>query len=276
MLGIAKNRAIPCLSCGYDITGLGREGVCPECASPLKSTLEASIFLRSLPKTVVQRIDRGLFVLSCTPLALSLGVALGFVLMIGFALFSQVNLEVGWLTGLGLGCVLAIGCFALGAFQLTSPIPGRALGPTWARNTVRYVAPAGALIIAMFSSLPLLSYGISTLLTMIGRGTCQVLSLLVLSAVLTLLQAIERQTQAGREARGRYWYGWGLLTLLGALWFLLYWFDPIRLGPAGLVLGGGWGGFLLAGTMILQVGVFWGAVESVALEWFAVTSTEPQ
>jgi hypothetical protein len=271
VLGVTKNRAIPCLSCGYDITGLAREGVCPECASPLKSTLEASILLRSLPKTVMHRIDRGVFILSCAPLALSAGLPLGFIMMLGWAVFLRAKPDVGLFAGIGLGCAGAIVCFVLGAWSLTRPIVGRPLGPAWARHTLRYAGPPAALIIAAFSSLQFLSYSLGPVALMIGRGACQVLSLVVLGAVLGLFRAIERQTQAGR-----YWYGWGLLALLGVLWTLGYWFDPLALGFARFVSGAEWGGFLLAGTLILQIAVFWSAADSVALEWFAATSATPE
>ena len=194
-----------------------------------KDTLEASIFLRSLPKTVVQQIDRGVFLLSCAPLALSAGLPLGFILMLVWGVFlrggpSRIS---ACMPGSASDARAAIVCFVLGAWSLTRPMVGRRLGSAWARHTLRYEGPPAALIIAAFSSLQFLSFSLGPVALMVGaRGACHVLSLAVLGAVLSLFRAIERQTQAGRDARVRYWYGWGLLALLGVLWTLGYWFNP--------------------------------------------------
>jgi len=225
-------------------------------------------------RELVRRIDRGVTLVAWTPIALAAGLPLGFLLVLVWMLFNPGESVVGLVIGLSLGCAGAVACFVVGALRLTRPIAGRPLGPLWARLGLRYVGPLAA---ALDGVTPIIQWQVPNLgsdLSLVLRAACQVLSLVACAAILRMFQAIEHQTQAGRGATVRYWYGWTLLVVLALIWGVVYWWLPARRGPFGPAFGFSgldWGGFLLAGAMILEIGVLWSAVDSVAIEWIVAT-----
>jgi hypothetical protein len=270
MFARKRHRAIQCLQCGYDITGLPRESVCPECALPLRKTLEAAMYLRSYPQALVRKIDQGVRWIACTPVALAAGVPLGTFLMVVWDLFDHEAPIRGLVVGFALGCVAAAACFGLGAVRLTSLLEGGPVRPDWARLALRYVGPVAAALDGVSPLVQWAGPNLSHVPSLAFRAACQLTSLIAVGATLRLFQSLEHQTQWGRDARLRYWYGWGLLIVLAFAWALWYWWLPLRSGPfrpaPGFIGPTDWGGYLLAGAIVLEAGVLWCAVDSVAME----------
>lgn len=269
MLIAAGHRAVPCLRCGYDITGLPRDSICPECAFPLRETLEASAFLRSLPRQVVNQIDNGVMVLAWSTIAVGASLPLGFLLMLVWALFDMSGASTGLNVGIAIGCGAAAGCFAVGSILISRQVSGRPLRPYWAQPVLRIAGPVGAFAAAAMSAADAMQITVSPTEGIVLRAVCQVSALTGLAAAMRVLQSIDRQTQRGRDSVIRYIVGWGLLVVLVLAWVAMFWTDPF--GPKR---PGSWGGLGLAAVMVLETGVFWSVVESVAIEWLAVTFGE--
>jgi hypothetical protein len=256
VLGITKNRAIPCLSCGYDITGLARESVCPECALPLKDTLEASALLRGWPPALVRRIRLGVFLLAMSPTCLLLGLAIGLWIGIFMAMPSQAGISEfiqGTEIGLVIGCVLGALCFVAGCELVTRVIPARPMHPPWARVTLRVtglfaVIAAG---LAPFGSLLVLNN--DPWATLLIRFVSQVVVLVALASLIRVCQAIGKQTQAGvvtgrknidsagADGTPKNTGAWGALVLLALVWIVGYWVLPLAFSGVGSIARPGFG-----------------------------------
>jgi hypothetical protein len=267
VLGRKRHRPIPCLSCGYDITGLAREGVCPECAFALKDTLEASTLLRGCPAPLVQRIRRGVLLLAWSATAPVCGLPLGSIIGMVWALLPGTSGEGAWMglvVGLIVGLLASAFCFIVGAVLLTRPSPARPLRPAWARLTLRYGGPAGALI-AMASPLLLwVPVAIDPVASFLIRAVCQGMMMAALVSMIRVCAAIERQTQTAGTYR--YIYNWGVLGVLALIWAGAYWPGLfVRFGLAGGV-NGAWGAGWALGALILQFATLWRIVDSVSLE----------
>jgi hypothetical protein len=298
VLGIGKTRRIPCLSCGYDITGLERKGVCPECAFPLKDTLEASALLRGWPPALVRRIRLGVYLLAMSPAWLFVGLAVGLWIGIFMAASGQADLNEliqGTEIGLAIGCGLAAVSFVAGCELVTRAIPARPLHPAWARVTLRVAGPLAALATCMAPFAHLLVLNNDPWATLLIRLVSQAVVLTALIALIRVCQSIGRQTQAGVVVGSRNMQGldtvgaprntgaWSALVLLALVWIVGYWvlplaysgigrprfgraFGPLASGPLA-VQGGGWGaGFALI-ALIIMAGMLWRLVDVVSLEW---------
>lgn len=51
--------AIECIQCGYDLSGLADEGVCPECQKPVRFTRDPESRIAMLPERWVRSVVRG-------------------------------------------------------------------------------------------------------------------------------------------------------------------------------------------------------------------------
>src|SRR5262245_48902409 len=109
-----RRRPIPCLGCGYDITGLPREGVCPECALPLRDTLEDAKLLRSIEWSAVCRIYLGIHMIAWLPVIFVLLQPLTWLLIILAALFTSAGAEGLFVPVLCVSGGIAMGVFAVG------------------------------------------------------------------------------------------------------------------------------------------------------------------
>ncbi len=58
MMNNELHKKTPCISCGYDLVGLGADGVCPECGHSIRKTLAAEQ-LASLPDGKLRSIQVG-------------------------------------------------------------------------------------------------------------------------------------------------------------------------------------------------------------------------
>ncbi len=262
MLGAKRHQAIPCLSCGYDLTGLARSSVCPECATPLKFTLEASNLLRSWPAPMLNRLRRGVYMLAVAPTALLWGgiaaIAVGFFMML-------FNYEQGLRYAVvcaGIGCLAAAVSFSAGSVLLTMPIGGRHFLPQWVAITLRVCGPlaavlGGASLIAM--SVPLPNEPMTTLLI---RALCQSLTLGALAAMIHACEVVESRTEAYARKPRSYTYNWCVLFGLAFLWIGLYWVSPMR-GE----LGGSWGSGWALGALAIQISMLWRVTDSVDAEY---------
>jgi hypothetical protein len=266
VLGITKNRAIPCLNCGYDITGLARESVCPECALPLKDTLEASALLRGYPKSLIRRIDWGVCLMAWSPLALVCGLPIAAILMAPLFLVRTADTWIGVAIGLGLGCLGAVCSFGAGAVLLSRSIPGRPLRPAWAPIVLRYLGPLG---VAVAGATPLIrwtSFALSSTANLIAGGVFQTTCLLTLAAAFNVCRDIDRWTQFGQERNRPPWRTWAPIIALATVWLLGYWIFPGVSGRLTLAHDGEWGqGWLLA-VLIIEGDWLWRVVAAVDLE----------
>lgn len=257
---------IPCLRCGYDLTGLPREGVCPECALPLKETLEASTLLRSWPPEDIRRIHRALRLLAWSPTALVLGVLPGVWL---YALFALCNPEAAmeWAAvGIGAGCIAGAILFAIGSHALGSVAPAKPLTPHSSLCVLRALGPFGAafgIISPFLLTAPLHNEPISTLLI---RLLCQLVSLGALGALIHTCQTIQTRTVLHKRGMPPFLGSWVGLAAVAGVWGYLYWHwlaEPSRLQE---VEGAEWGEAWAVGFLVLHAIPLWRLTVAVEAE----------
>jgi hypothetical protein len=264
-----RRRPIPCLGCGYDITGLPREGVCPECALPLRDTLEDAKLLRSIEWSALCRIYLGIHLLAWLPVAFVLLLPLAWVLIVLAALLFRAE---DFLTpALCVAGGIAMGAFAVGCWLLGNRAPARSLHPSWARATTLWLGPVVAVLLVASPFAGNLTKYAEPWATLLVRAACQLLTMVLLTAILRLCQILEARTQSpyGDERPRRHRFAWSVIVVLGFVWAYWYWAHPLAAGTVDQERGGWWGeGWALLALIVLGT-VFWRVADAVALEWNA-------
>ncbi len=219
-----------CTRCGYSLSGLPKDGNCPECAHPVAESLKGD-FLRFADPVFARRIDRGATLLSIT---LGLGVLL---------LFSLVG------AGGGAGLCLLPTAFlvfavpilgTIGWCLLTAADPSRVPGgPERAMvNTSRAaLAGAGLLVIA----------GIGLRQPYVALSAAMLLPVFYTAALLHLRSLARRCQQPGAREVSTGVLRIGLLGVAASVVLVpLHWVGPT--GPVGTTL------FILRCALYLCVG----------------------
>ncbi len=110
----------PCPRCGYELTGLDPQGLCPECGSPVELALKPDYLVYTSPEYVA-KLHTGAFL-----------VVLAMVVMIGSVLLAMLFAVSGLWSGGGADLLGTLAGFAIGVLSLTgwwllsSPDPGKA------------------------------------------------------------------------------------------------------------------------------------------------------
>jgi hypothetical protein len=271
VLGLRRHRVIPCLGCGYDVTGLAPESVCPECALPLKSTLEASNLLRTCPREMVRGYRIGTWLLALSPTCLVLGLALG--LWIGLIWWALSD-SGGW-TGVAIGvvagsCGSAVALIA-GTELMIRSTRGRSLHPAWGLRVLRVAGPVVIAITSVGLVVRLNGLVLGRVSDVVLRATFQVAALTALASLLRVAESVWSQTQATVKRPRREWLCWVVISGLALIWTITTWLLPITTGPFArpwrrLVLGT-WAEPLAVIAFILLGTFLWRLVDAVSLEW---------
>jgi hypothetical protein len=265
MFGAKKYRGIPCLRCGYDITGLPREGVCPECALPLRNTLEASDLLRSWPIDDVRRLSRGLSLLAWSPAALLLGLLPGIWLFALLSLFSPDSGVGAAVIAIGAGCVAAAVCFALGCLVLTRSVPARSVAPSWTIPVLRVTGPTAAAL-ALLSPIRFIPLRHDPVTAYLIGFLCQGVTLAALAAMIRFCHSIEARTVIAGRPVIRHWISWATLAIVVTIWVCGYWVAPMTHSRWPELEAGDWREGWALGFFLLHGFSFWKLSDAVRAE----------
>jgi hypothetical protein len=131
-----------CIRCGYDLSGLGAESLCPECALPAAVSRERSPLLRGADREWLRGVAGGLRGIDRAMWAI-LGVLVGSIAITLLAVVIEVALRVdvrggawiaaAWLAGLAAAAALHI----MGCWRLTVATPSEYAPPVRARLVLR-------------------------------------------------------------------------------------------------------------------------------------------
>lgn len=221
-----------CISCGYSLSGLAREALCPECAFPIARSLDATPLLRTAEPRWLARIASGLRALNlsmtCWMTALALWVVSMFVGIVvmkgvgGTALDIAMKILIGLLIAASTAGFLsaAYGFWSIGALTPSFHAPR-----PWARLVVRYLAASLALVAVALAALSAIST-ISVLGTPAAyalRGTIQGAGLLSLLAFSRILEHFERSFPVARPDLDKRIRSTRTSVVVLALVFLIGW-----------------------------------------------------
>lgn len=141
-----------CIICGYDLKGIGREGVCPECGTPVEQSYLPDLLANRSPEYLRQLRSGLSFVLNGI-LAYVCVVVLGFLSAIAGVSGAELFLAFA-----GTACSIAI---LVGWWRLTTPDPGmppEANAGLGARQIIR-IAVCVQLAASIFGLMPQFSTG---------------------------------------------------------------------------------------------------------------------
>ena len=167
VLDPSRGRELLCVGCGYDLSSLQVRDMCPECATPVVSSLSVSRWFMLAPVAHLRRIYRGLLWISVASLlAVSLAVVGGFVP-------SGMVMTLGspWQIGFAAASAAVAAVALAGWWMVTSEPAGRPASSTGSRFRARWsidvrVSAAvhasgrlGALLCIALSTLPSVALG---------------------------------------------------------------------------------------------------------------------
>lgn len=73
-------RSIPCFKCGYLLTGLKRQDVCPECGTPVEATFWMSMQMGGPKDEYSRAVRRGVIILLTVVFGLAILALLGWLM----------------------------------------------------------------------------------------------------------------------------------------------------------------------------------------------------
>lgn len=266
-----RPRPIPCLGCGYDITGLAREGVCPECALPLRDTLEDAKLLRSIEWSALCRVYLGIHLLAWLPVVFVLLLPVSWLLIVLLMLLSNGRGDTLLIAAVCVSGGVATGMFAVGCRLLGQRAPDRLLRSSWAHVAIAWLGPVLALLLVLSPFSWMLTTYKEPWATLLLRAVCQTLTLVVFAALLRLCSLLEARALSphGDASRPRMRFAWSVVILLGFAWAYWYWVRPFADNSWNDQRGGWWGeGWALLALVLLGT-VFWRVADAVAVEWNA-------
>jgi hypothetical protein len=267
---LSRRRAIPCLGCGYDLTGLPRDGVCPECALPLRDTLEEATLLRSIDWSGLCKLYLGIHLIAWSPILLVLSLPLAWVLVVMLPLVWGVDIErvieaSGTISG-----GLALASFGSGCVLLGLRAPSRSVKPRWTQVVTGYGGPILAVLLLGSPWIGPLIKVFDPWATIFLRAVFQLLALTFLVGLLRLCRTLETLTSQDRQRtspRARVRAAETLVGLLAFTWFAWYWVAPSVSDSWDQQRGGSWGEGWAIGTLIALGALFWRVADAIALEW---------
>ncbi len=230
--------AIACLKCGYELSGLATDGVCPECACPVARSLESRTWLRAADPEWLRRVIRGVKCLAISHLLVAIGLAWLLVMMVALPLAMWLSPEdaapriagylgVGFSLSLAAGGVVWAGLTVVGSWWASAP----AQTPYGVGPWRRWVWRLGAVAVVFHGGLTVSRLvewtGLPAWLKFVSLAVSQGLIVCFLSAMIGALQLLERQTESmtphlartHRNVRKNYA---GLAILFTFSWFLVY------------------------------------------------------
>ena len=94
-----------CIRCGYDLAGLGRDGLCPECALPVAESLERSPLLRGADLEWLKAVESGLRAVD-RAMTVLVGLLIGMIALVAVGIVLD---AVGWSAAMPIpGAVAAV------------------------------------------------------------------------------------------------------------------------------------------------------------------------
>lgn len=246
---------LACKACGYDLTGLAPQGVCPECAHPVANSLRADL-LRFHDPIWLARVEVGtrwiargvatitwgmIAAISCLPLVIVLSLtgllnapgpvatALGTILIGVGAMMAGVLLLAGPL-------MLAVGSVFAGSVNSGAggPVPLR----TWPAAGVRWGGPCFVAAVLGELALQQLAPTWSPAAQLFVKAACQASALGLLWSLVARLQDLESRTIDWNESRAKKYRSHRRdLIVAGMLYVIFGWLVS---GP-GPRSAGGWG-----------------------------------
>lgn len=226
MIGGAITTPLPCIACGYNLEGLAEDAVCPECATPVRDSIE-----RGLSFTRRRVLRRAATVIACA-------TVFRFALLVGPPLWLAKHWTAGapYPVTTPLSVVLAVCIVGLAAnladwcawFVFTSPRGIGGLEPRWRRITIalRAAILAQPVLLVAFAIAALLEGDDAilavALLTAVTRTTQLVMGLI-------LVRVVARRIESPRLAQ---WAGAMILVIPAAMVVLWVQFEAVILGVA--------------------------------------------
>lgn len=155
----------PCATCGYNLRTLPENGVCPECATPVRQSTQGFLLSWAEPKWV-RRLSKGLLLIIIGLVGCLWMTIWPFALGIVFAVVSPASapsMDVFWIIGLSVALVgfaaMLIGVFGL--FRLSTPDPRDALATSGltARRWIRIGLTVVPFLLLVYAMSALMSAG---------------------------------------------------------------------------------------------------------------------
>jgi hypothetical protein len=239
-----------CKSCGYELTGLSRDGVCPECAHPILHSLRPDLlrfhdqrWLASV-ESGVRGIARGVTIVTWGAIAVIAFVPIILVLAAAGVLHTRAGTGVIGVGAMCVGALLVAGPLMLAAGSVLagstrsgagSPVPLR----TWPPTLVRWGGPCFVLAVLANPALEALAPTWIRSAQLLVKGACQVCALGYLWALVARLEDLESRTIDWTDERAKKYRSHRRdLVVAGALYVIFGW---LVVGP-GPRSPGNWGG----------------------------------
>ncbi len=270
----AITAGVPCASCGYDLTGLDRDALCPECAHPVAMSLQGDLLRFHEPRWLAKvtfglRMMRwGANTIACTLLAAVLAllatIVLNMIRRTGAEPPEWVLIVFTMLLGLGLvtGLLLvAIGSVPAGATLTGSGASVRMR--SWPGDVVRWGGPGFVVAVLASPGLQALAPTWDPNAQAVVKGLCQAGALGYLWGLVARLRDLETRTLGWNVERFKaYGYHRRDLVIAGVLYVLFGWV----LWFPGSRGGGAWGASFAVLLMLLLANTIGAAAIAVRNE----------